>query len=203
MSLLALHWSFHWDSLSICGLARHNYSSSCPQHSRVRRSVLCSHERCGPDIALVHVQDPLTFFTHKLPTSITLHSLSLTIPSVVVRPSALIARGSSVGCNTEATTSLEATASAIASSISSSSSRGRSCSLWCRGGIGAIPRKVAGLTARIAVSASSLSAYSKCWAISLHMSESLAMIALFCCSVVSESISSRTVYYSSLSVVRG
>jgi hypothetical protein len=103
-------------------------------------------------------------------TCVALHGLSLAITGEVVWPTALVASGRA-GASLESST--ETTESAAGWWCSTSSTR--SClHSWVR----AVARQVTGQTARVAAAACSSSAQAKSWAVSLDVTEALAVVAL-------------------------
>lgn len=132
--------------------------------------------------------------TYQLAAGIALHGLRLAITSVVVGAATLVAGSSTVGGNSVVEATAEATTEAWATRTASTrSSHARS---W------AVASDVAHLTARIAAAASGASGNAQSRTVSLNVTETLAVVALFgckhcqtlCCDLVGRLL---------LSVVRG
>jgi len=111
----------------------------------------------------------------QLPASVALHSLSLTVPGVMVWPAALVASGRP---STAEPAPSEPTADADADADAVSSTADTTCSPTKCVSSRAIPSQMAGITAAVAPSTSSCSGESQGGTISLNVAESLAVIAL-------------------------
>ena len=97
---------------------------------------------------------------YKLAASIALHSLRLAIPCVVVGTPALVARSSTVGCDTIATTAI---------STSEATSTSAHCGTGAGSWVGTIAGDMTHLTAGVASASSSAAADTESRTISLNV----------------------------------
>lgn len=107
----------------------------------------------------------------QLATGIALHGLSLAVTGKVVGSATLVA-------SSRASAASEAAPEATIAATGSASTTAHS---W----VGAVAGKMASNTAAVAASARTSSAQPQCWAVSLHVSEALAVVALLSCCLVS------------------
>jgi hypothetical protein len=109
----------------------------------------------------------------KLAAGVALHSLGLAVTGKVVRSTALVASGQASATSETAT---ETSSIAATRRTASSTTHSR---------VGAVAGKMASDTAAVAASAGAGSTQTQSWAVSLNVSETLAVVALLGCSLVS------------------
>ena len=112
----------------------------------------------------------------KLAAGVALHSLGLAVTGKVVRSTALVASGRASATSETAT---ETSSIAATRRTASSTTHSR---------VGAVAGKVAVQTTAVAASAGAGSTQTQSWAVSLDVSETLAVVALLGCSLVSSSL---------------
>ena len=140
-----------------------------------RRWEQCSRGRCGLVWSGIVTRDALSLLT-KLAAGVALHGLGLAVAGKVVGSTALVAGGRASAASETATETSSVTAT-------------RSTSAATHSRVGTVAGKVAGDTAAVATSAGAGSAQAQSWAVSLDVSETLAVIALLGCFSVSPSFS--------------